>query len=100
MSASLAEAKPPRLNTRHSFKAKESKSLDMVRSDIHILDLKKHRAQTEVDMLSEAISRIAESDGTTDSSDGEHAALISVFFFFHTKNDHCRVFCKCCDGWS
>jgi hypothetical protein len=80
MSASLAEAKPPRLNTRHSFKAKESKSLDMVRSDIHILDLKKHCTQTEVDMLSEAISRIAESDGTTDSSDGEHAALISVFF--------------------
>ncbi|KAG1836626.1 hypothetical protein C8R48DRAFT_680462 [Suillus tomentosus] len=77
MTASLAEAKPPRLNTRHSFKAKESKSLDMVRSDIHILDLKKHRAQTEVDMLSEAISRIAESDGTTDSSDGSSASVVT-----------------------
>ncbi|KAG1791292.1 hypothetical protein EV424DRAFT_1355048, partial [Suillus variegatus] len=75
--ASLAEAKPPRLNTRHSFKAKESKSLDMVRSDIHILDLKKHRAQTEVDMLSEAISCIAESDGTTDSSDGSSASVVT-----------------------
>jgi hypothetical protein len=80
MSASLAETKPPLPNTAHSFKVKESRSLEMLRSDIHILDLKKHRAQTEVDMLSEAISRIAESDGTTDSSDGEHASLIYVFF--------------------
>ncbi|KAG2058511.1 hypothetical protein BDR06DRAFT_968516 [Suillus hirtellus] len=77
MSASLAEAKLPRLNTRHSFKAKESKSLDMVRSNIHILDLKKHRAQTEVNMLSEAISCIAESDSTMDSSDGSSASVVT-----------------------
>lgn len=47
--------------------------MDLLRSDIHILDLKKHRAQTEVDMLSEALSRIAESEGT--ESDGKHADI-------------------------
>ncbi|KAG1847226.1 hypothetical protein F4604DRAFT_1936038 [Suillus subluteus] len=71
MSASLAETKPPHPNVINSFKAKESKSLDLLRSDIHILDLKKHHAQTEVDMLSEALSRIAESEGTnSDCSSG------------------------------
>ncbi|KAG1860101.1 hypothetical protein F4604DRAFT_1684478 [Suillus subluteus] len=44
--------------------AKESKSLDVLRSEIHIMDLKKHCAQTEVDILSEAISRIADSKGS------------------------------------
>ncbi|KAG1735472.1 hypothetical protein EDD22DRAFT_959925 [Suillus occidentalis] len=78
MSASLAETKPPRLNTRHSFKAKESKNLDVLRSEIHILDLKKHRAQTEVDMLSEATSRIAESEAPSDSSDGSSGSASDV----------------------
>ncbi|KAG1833194.1 hypothetical protein DFJ58DRAFT_847891 [Suillus subalutaceus] len=59
---------PPCLNKMHSFKAKESKSLDVLRSKIHIMDLKKHCTQTEVNMLSEAISCIAESKGS-DSSD-------------------------------
>lgn len=94
MSTSLAETKPPHLNTRHSFKAKESKNLDVLRSKIHILDLKKHRAQTEVDMLSEAISRIAESEAPSDSSDGKRAALPLVF---PTKPDYCRFLWKCRD---
>ncbi|KIK31999.1 hypothetical protein CY34DRAFT_19376 [Suillus luteus UH-Slu-Lm8-n1] len=76
MSTSLAETKPPHLNTRHSFKAKESKNLDVLRSKIHILDLKKHHAQTEVDMLSEAISRIAESEAPSDSSDGSSGSAV------------------------
>ncbi|KAG1901053.1 uncharacterized protein F5891DRAFT_1188177 [Suillus fuscotomentosus] len=75
VNASLAESKPPYLNNRHGFKAKESKSLDQLRSDIHILDLKKHRAQTEVDMLSEALSRIAESEGT--ESDGSSGSAVT-----------------------
>jgi hypothetical protein len=76
MNVSLAETKRLHLDTRHSFKVKECKSLDLLWSDIHIMDLKKRRGQTEVDMLSEALSRIAESEGT--ESDGKNVALTSV----------------------
>ncbi|KAG1720818.1 hypothetical protein EDD22DRAFT_962723 [Suillus occidentalis] len=85
MSASLAETKPPHLNTRHSFKAKDSKNLDVLRSEIHILDLKKHHAQTEVDMLSEATSCIAESEAPSDSSDGSSGSAVTY---------------ECDDDWS
>ncbi|KAG2347120.1 hypothetical protein BDR05DRAFT_945499 [Suillus weaverae] len=61
MSASLAESNEPLcIDHGNSFIAKEFKSLDMLKSDFHILDLKKQRAQSEVDMLSEAIVCIAE----------------------------------------
>ncbi|KAG1897348.1 uncharacterized protein F5891DRAFT_1192057 [Suillus fuscotomentosus] len=73
---SLAEANAP-LHPDHgnSFTAKESKSLNVLKSDFHILDLKKQRAQSEVDMLSEAIVRIAEfhhsDDGTTETDESD-----------------------------
>ncbi|KAG2756189.1 hypothetical protein P692DRAFT_20868714 [Suillus brevipes Sb2] len=77
MSTCLAESKPPLPNAINNFIAKESKNMDLLRSDIHILDLKKHRAQTEVDMLSEALSRIAESEGT--ESDGSSASVSTTY---------------------
>ncbi|KAG1840427.1 hypothetical protein C8R48DRAFT_777682 [Suillus tomentosus] len=74
--ASLAEANAPlRPDHGNSFTAKESKSLNVLKSDFHILDLKKQRAQSEVDMLSEAIVRIAEfhhsDDGTTETDESD-----------------------------
>ncbi|KAG1870968.1 hypothetical protein C8R48DRAFT_770569 [Suillus tomentosus] len=74
ISASLAESKPRCLN--NSFKAKESKSLGLLRSDIHILDLKKHHVQTEVNMLSEALSCISESEGT--ESNGSSRSVVTL----------------------
>jgi hypothetical protein len=72
MSASLAESSQPlRIDHGNSFTATKFKPLEMLKSDFHILDLKKQRAQSEVDMLSEAIVRIAEFHR---SDDGEHAA--------------------------
>ncbi|KAG2351197.1 hypothetical protein BDR07DRAFT_1386395, partial [Suillus spraguei] len=60
-SALLAEANGPlHLNHSNNFIVKELKSLDVLKSDFHILDLKKQRTQSEVDMLSEAIARITE----------------------------------------
>ncbi|KAG1853258.1 hypothetical protein C8R48DRAFT_675920 [Suillus tomentosus] len=76
MSASLAESNEPlRLDHSNSFTTKEFKSVGMLKSDFHILDLKKQRAQSEVDMLSEAIARIAEfhhnDDGTTETDESD-----------------------------
>ncbi|KAG1812536.1 uncharacterized protein BJ212DRAFT_1483147 [Suillus subaureus] len=60
-SASLAEAnKPPHLDHGNNFIAKEFKSLLVLKSDFHILDLKKQCTQSEVNMLSEAILCITE----------------------------------------
>jgi hypothetical protein len=74
-SASLAEANEPlRFDHSNSFTTKELKSPEVLKSDFHVLDLKKQRAQSEVDMLSEAIARIAEFH---DNDDGEHAASSS-----------------------
>jgi hypothetical protein len=39
---------------------KELKSLEVLMSDFHILDLKKQHAQSKVNMLSEAIVHITE----------------------------------------
>ncbi|KAG1901702.1 uncharacterized protein F5891DRAFT_1187159 [Suillus fuscotomentosus] len=76
MSASLAESNEPlRLDHSNSFTTKEFKSVGMLKSDFHILDLKKQRAQSEVDMLSEAIARITEfhhnDDGTTETDESD-----------------------------
>ncbi|KAG1734194.1 hypothetical protein EDD22DRAFT_960115 [Suillus occidentalis] len=64
ISASLAESKPSCNND--GFQTKERKSLVVLKSDIHILGLKKQRAQVEVDMLSEAIARMSEFEHTDD----------------------------------
>ncbi|KAG2151795.1 hypothetical protein BD769DRAFT_1658239 [Suillus cothurnatus] len=76
INTSLAESnKPLPLDIGNSFTSKELKPLEMLKSDFHILDLKKQRAQSEVDMLSEAIVRISEfhhnDDGTTDTDESD-----------------------------
>ncbi|KAG2073972.1 hypothetical protein BDR04DRAFT_1115839 [Suillus decipiens] len=76
MSTSLAESSQPlRIDHGNSFTATKFKPLEMLKSDFHILDLKKQRAQSEVDMLSEAIVRIAEfhrsDDGTTETDESD-----------------------------
>src|ERR1700710_3335888 len=63
-------------HSREDFKAKEDKTLDMLKSDLHILDLKKQRAQAEVDMFSAAIAWVAEFGPTVD---GELATFPSVY---------------------
>ncbi|KAG1861317.1 hypothetical protein F4604DRAFT_1929912 [Suillus subluteus] len=68
MSASLAETKPLCIDNSNSFKQKENKTLDILKSDIHILGLKKQRAQAEVDMFSKALARVAEFEGTDDGT--------------------------------
>ncbi|KAG1888472.1 uncharacterized protein F5891DRAFT_1199178 [Suillus fuscotomentosus] len=64
--------KPIRLDNPNDFKTKEDKPLDVLKSDFHILQLMKRRAQSEVDMFSEAIARTAgigcTNDGTCTSS--------------------------------
>ncbi|OAX33190.1 hypothetical protein K503DRAFT_775874 [Rhizopogon vinicolor AM-OR11-026] len=53
-----------------NFKAKEYKTLDVLKSDLQILCLKKQRAQIEVNMFREAIERTSEfgfTDGGTTS---------------------------------
>jgi hypothetical protein len=55
-----------------SFTAKKERTLDVLKSDFHILELKKHRAQAEVEMFSEAIARTA----GPRSEDGELAAFV------------------------
>lgn len=59
ISASRVDTKPFHLNKSDSFKAKEDKSLDVIKSDFHMLQLMKRRAQSEVAMFSEAIARTA-----------------------------------------
>ncbi|KAG1843858.1 hypothetical protein C8R48DRAFT_780511 [Suillus tomentosus] len=72
VSASCAVTKPIRLDNPNDFKTKEDKPLDVLKSDFHILQLMKRRAQSEVDMFSEAIARTAgigcTNDGTCTSS--------------------------------
>ncbi|KAG1899502.1 uncharacterized protein F5891DRAFT_1189636 [Suillus fuscotomentosus] len=74
--ASLAEFKPS--CNRDSFKTKECKSLAILKSDLHMLGLKKQRAQVEVDMLSEAIARMSEFEHTDDGiSSGSSMTCVS-----------------------
>ncbi|KAG1893327.1 uncharacterized protein F5891DRAFT_1196559 [Suillus fuscotomentosus] len=68
MSASFAENKPQRIDNSDGFTLKENKTLDVLKSNIHILGLKKQRAQAEVDMFSEALARVAEFKGTDDGT--------------------------------
>ncbi|KAG1816431.1 uncharacterized protein BJ212DRAFT_1299703 [Suillus subaureus] len=86
MSALLVEANGPlHFNHGHSFTTKELKSLEVLKSDFHILDLKKQCTQSEVNMLSEAIARITEFHGNdngwasesddTDDSDFHHVGF-------------------------
>jgi hypothetical protein len=63
-------------DSHEGFKTKEDKTLDMLKSDLHILDLKKQRAQAEVDMFSKAIARAAEFEFT---DDGGLATFPSAF---------------------
>jgi hypothetical protein len=51
---------PLYFNHGNSFTMKELKSLEVLMSDFHILDLKKQHAQSKVNMLSEAIVHITE----------------------------------------
>ncbi|KAG0701739.1 hypothetical protein DFH29DRAFT_875653 [Suillus ampliporus] len=60
------------INTSGSFKVKEEKMLAALKSHFHTLALKKHCAQAEVDLFSEAIGHTAgfkyDDDGTCTSS--------------------------------
>jgi hypothetical protein len=67
ISACLAESKSSCVTNSDRFKAK---------SDIHVLGLKKQRAQVEVDMLSDAIARMSEFERT---DDGVHAIIMLLF---------------------
>lgn len=75
-SASFAESGSLCINTSNDFEPMKSKTMDIFKSDMHILGLKKQRAQAKVDMFSEALARIAEFEGT---DDGGHASHTSVF---------------------
>ncbi|KAG2158638.1 uncharacterized protein EDB93DRAFT_1245870 [Suillus bovinus] len=72
ITASCAVTKPIRLDNPNGFKTKGDKLLDVLKSDFHILQLMKRRAQSEVDMFSEAIACTAgigcTNDGTCTSS--------------------------------
>jgi hypothetical protein len=76
MSVTFAENKPQRIDNSDGFTPKENKTLDVLKSDIHILGLKKQRAQAEVDMFSEALAWVAEFEGT---DDGGHVCYASGF---------------------
>ncbi|KAG1738143.1 uncharacterized protein EDB91DRAFT_1082897 [Suillus paluster] len=83
--ASLAESKPSCIS--NSFKTKECKSLAVLKSDIHILGLKKQRAQVEVDMLSEAIAHMSDSKHTDDGAvltRTDHSSAAPTFSFPYT----------------
>lgn len=75
ISASCADTKPFNLDQPDSFRTKDDKPLDVIKSDFHILQLMKRRAQSEVDMFSEAISRTA---GIRCTDDGEYAVFTFV----------------------
>jgi hypothetical protein len=55
--------------------------MDVLKSDLQILYMKKRRAQAEVDMFNEAIERTSEIEF---NDDGEHALLLQ---FSYTKTD-------------
>jgi hypothetical protein len=74
MKASLAELeKPLCIDNCDNFRAKEFRTLDVLKSDLEILSSRRHRAQAEVDLFYEAIERTSEF-GSTD--DGGHALLL------------------------
>jgi DNA topoisomerase VI subunit A len=73
-SADCADATLIGIDPSDNFKEKKEKTLEVLKSDFHILELKKHRAQAEVEMFSEAIARTA----GPRSEDGEFAALLEL----------------------
>ncbi|KAG1882540.1 uncharacterized protein F5891DRAFT_991255 [Suillus fuscotomentosus] len=77
MNASSAECKAVHIIDRKSFKTKEQKSVDILKSDVRTLDLKKQHAQAEVDMFSEAMERLSEFEGTSDGICSEAITLDS-----------------------
>ncbi|OAX31322.1 hypothetical protein K503DRAFT_860792 [Rhizopogon vinicolor AM-OR11-026] len=71
INASFAELDEPLgIDNYDNFKTKECRTLDVLKSDLQILYLKKQRAQAEVNMFCEAIERTSEfgsTDGGTTS---------------------------------
>ncbi|KAG2126386.1 hypothetical protein BD769DRAFT_1668376 [Suillus cothurnatus] len=69
MSASLAEIDEPLPTIKgNRFIRKDEETLDALMSVFRVLDLKKQRAEAEVDMLYDAIVRIAELEVTDDGT--------------------------------
>jgi hypothetical protein len=66
LTTSSADSMPLHTNNIEGFKAKKNKMLDALKSDFSILELKKQRAQAEVDMFSEAIACTARIQCTDD----------------------------------
>ncbi|KAG1872224.1 hypothetical protein F4604DRAFT_1925836 [Suillus subluteus] len=63
----------------YSSNRRRTKALDVLKSDIHILGLKKQQAQAEVDMFSEALVCVAEFEGTDDGTcSGSTATFASL----------------------
>ncbi|KAG1723000.1 hypothetical protein EDB19DRAFT_1916315 [Suillus lakei] len=88
MSATFAEAKPLYINNNDSFKAKEQKTLEVLKSDIHIPGPKKQHAQSKVDMLSKAISHISEfGDDVTSSGSTVTYASLSIDDYVEDRFD-------------
>ncbi|KAG1889090.1 uncharacterized protein F5891DRAFT_987469 [Suillus fuscotomentosus] len=67
ITTSSADSKSICIDNTESFKAKKNKMPDALKSDFSILELKKQRAQAEVDMFSEVIAHTA---GIQYSDDG------------------------------
>ncbi|KAG1871196.1 hypothetical protein C8R48DRAFT_670720 [Suillus tomentosus] len=84
MIASYAETDEPLpTDTSNAFTRKEDKTPDELMSVFHILDLKKQRAQAEVDMFSEAIALNAELEFTDDGTSSGKATMYET----HLHND-------------
>ncbi|KAG1828469.1 hypothetical protein EV424DRAFT_1344719 [Suillus variegatus] len=66
MNASFTECKSVYIIDNESFKTKEQKSVNVLKYDVHISDLKKQHAQAEVDMFAEAMERLSKFEGTSD----------------------------------
>jgi hypothetical protein len=78
MNASFGERRAPRIVDSKDFQTKDHKSEEILKSDVRVLDLKKRRAQAEVDMFSEAMERLSELEAT---SDGARATCTSIFLY-------------------
>ncbi|KAG1818908.1 hypothetical protein EV424DRAFT_1347489 [Suillus variegatus] len=83
-----------------------SKTMDIFKSDMHILGLKKQRAQAKVDMFSEALARIAEFEGTNDArlppskSASESSQTSNPFCWIVSVKYHNTTGLMCCPVWS
>ncbi|KAG2091347.1 uncharacterized protein F5147DRAFT_780031 [Suillus discolor] len=73
-SADCADSKLLGNGINDNFKAKNEKTPDVLKSDFHILELKKHRAQAKVEMFSEAISRTMGIRFTEDGTCSSHGS--------------------------